>query len=281
MKTWILVLASAIVASAFENREAKEDAAILQVDGYFGLPGRTGSLDGDIPFSRAYVNSFFPLLKIAGRDLVGSAEFSLMPRGFTFQSSSLNGKLLQSYGLGLGFETVHSESQTGFAYVMAGINGDMRGIGPATFYGDVSYTHQFNVSERLMLGGGIDFHFYFNDYVPYPVLLLDWRIADHTKIKIDFDTGEIKQFLTEKVNVSLGAQYDIMHYAFGRRDGYVLETIDGMARLEYGVSENVFVRLAAKRPFWGGEKVRTPAGKEIALSGEEGMAVRLQAAYGI
>ncbi|MDB5050317.1 MAG: hypothetical protein JWO30_3388 [Fibrobacteres bacterium] len=281
MRTVVIVFLTAALAMAFENHEAKEDAAALQVDGFFGLPGQLDSVSGDVPFSRAYGYSFFPIMKVAEKDLVGSAEFSIMPRTFQSQGSDLNGPILQSYGLGLGYQAFHTPGQEGFAYGMVGINGDMRDLGPENIYGDLSYTHQFNVSKRLMIGGGIDFHFYFGDYFPYPVILLDWRIADHTKVKIDFDTGELKQFLTDCLSVSLGAQYDIFHYGFGRREGYVQETIDGMLRLEYRISENVYGRVSAKKPVWGGEKVWTRTGTGLDGSGNEGGSIRMQIAYGI
>lgn len=279
MRGTLLILLSAAAASAFENREAKEDAAALQVDGYFGLPGRGDSISADVPFYRAYGYSFFPLANISGRDLLASAEFSLLPRRFRSHGSPLNGPMLQSYGLGLGFETVHTESQAGFAYAMAGVNGDMRGIGPRDIYGDLSYTHQFNLTGRLMAGGGIDFHFYFGDYFPYPVVLLDWRIAEHTKLKINFDTGELKQFLTDYLSVSVGAQYDIFHYGFGRRRGYAMETTGAMLRWEYRIGANIYARLSLKKPFWGEEKTWTPAG--MSALDAEGESVRMQVAYGM
>jgi hypothetical protein len=277
---WILL--TAISVSAFENHEAKDDDAAIQVDTYLGFPKQIDSVSGDIPFSRIYGYSFFPLTKIAGNDLVGGAEFSILPREFNYQGSTLNGKILQGYGLGLGYETIHTEKQEGFAYGLLGINGDMRDLGPKNLYGDLSYTHQFNLSKRLMIGGGIDVHFYFNDYFPYPVILLDWQIAEHTKVKINWDTGELKQFLSENFSVALGAQYDIFHYGFGREDGYVMETISSMAKVEYRLGEDIYARLSAKKPFWGGETVWTATGgAEKKITDDEGVSVRFQVAYGI
>ena len=275
---WVLLLATS--AAAFENREAREDDVALQVDGFYSSSARIDSASGGMPFTRVYGYSFFPLLKIAGRDLVGSAEFSLLPRRFRSQGATLNGGLLQSYGLGFGYETIHGETQQGFVYGMLGLNGDMRDIGPKSLYGDLVYTHQFNLSKRLMLGGGIDLHCYFDGYFPYPVILLDWLLAEHTKIKIDFDTGEVKQFLTDRLSVSAGAQYDLVHYAFGRNEGYSLETTGAMLRWEYRIGENLYARLSLKKSFWGDEKVWTGAVEKVATD-THGASVRMQVAYGI
>jgi hypothetical protein len=275
-----LLLSSPVSSWAFENHEAKEDAAAIQVDGFFGTQEQIGGITGDAPFSRIYGFSFFPLLTVAGNELVGSAEFSVMPRTFGDHGSALNGSLLQSYGLGLGYQIKHSEKRTAFAYGLMGINGDMRDIGTKALYGDLSYIQQYDFSKKLRVGGGFDIHFYFDDYYPYPLILLDWQVAEHTKVKINFDTGEIKQFLTENFSVSIGAQYDIFHYSFGREAGYSMETTSGILRMEYRLGKNIYARLSAKRPFWGIENIYSLSRNEKGRINNEGSAIRLQIAYG-
>ena len=280
MRFPLLIFFSAAWVHAFENHESKMDAAALQVDGYFGYPEPAQPLTADFPFGRAYGYSFFPLMKIGGRDLAGSGEFSLMNREFRDGAGAVNFSLLQSYGVGLGYSTVDNEFQNGFIYGLFGINGDMRKLDARSFYGDWSYMHIFTLSNRLALGGGIDVHFYFEEYYPYPLLYVDWRLANHTKVQINFDTGEIKQFLTGRLSVSLGTQYDIFHYALGDDGGYVQENSTAMARVEYRAGENVYVRLSVKKPYWG-EETLTPASGTQVIETSEGFSVRVQAAYGM
>ncbi len=266
--------------TAFENHEANEDAAAFQWDTFLNYPNQYATVSSDHPYSRISGFSFFPLTSLAGHDLMGSAEFSVLPRNFYNQDIALNGSVLQSYGLGLGYQSMFSDNQVGFVYGLFGIDGDMAGMGSKNIYGDLSYTHKWNLTRRLILGAGIDLHFYFRDFFPYPLILLDWQVAEHTKIKANFDTGEIKQFLSKQFNVFLGAQYDIFHYGFSNDYGYVSESTSSMVGVEYCISQNVFARLSAKKPFWMAEKVWPETGKEIGITNKDGVSIRLQIAYG-
>jgi hypothetical protein len=109
---------------------------------------------------------------------------------------------------------------------------------------------------------------------------LDWQIAKHTKLKINFDTGEIKQFLSNYLSVSLGAQYDIFHYGFGLQKGYLLESTSTMLRMEYRLGENIYARLSAKKPFWSEETVWPKRENALKNSGNSGVSLRIQVAYG-
>ncbi len=274
---FFLVLAPSV--DSFENYETKEDAAVFQLDGILSSQKKNESVSTEPSSTRCYGFSFFPITTIVGHDLVGGAEFSVLPKRFFDQGSVLNGPFLQSYGLGLGYQITHSEKQEGFTYGLIGIDGDMREMGPNNIYGDLSYTHQFIFSNKLVLGGGFDLHFYFGDYFPYPVALLDWQVAKHTKLKINFDTGEIKQFFSDNISLSIGAQYDIFHYGFGKQKGYVMESTSGMVKIEYRLGKNIYARIFAKRQFWGGESIWLKTRHEMEITSKEGVSIRLQLAY--
>jgi hypothetical protein len=281
MRNQFALILLPFLALGFENRESKEDAAAIQVDGFFGFPDPDPPLEADQPFGRIYGYTFLPLAKIAGRDLVASVEASFMNREFRDSGRAVNGALLQGYGVGIGYVTAETEKHKGFAYVLGGINSDMRHLGSKDFYGDMSYAHLFYLSQDLMVGGGFDVHFNLNDYFPYPLLFLDWRIAEHTKAKITFDTSELKQFLSDRFSISLGAQYDLFHYGLGRSGGYLTEIVQAMVRLECRVGENVYLRISAKRPVWGGETVRSTEETKQEIASENGISGRVQLAYGI
>jgi len=177
---------------------------------------------------------------------------------------------------------VKTDKHSGFAFVLAGINNDLRGFGSKDFYGDISYLHRYILSNRVAFGGGVDLHFYVNTYLPYPLLYLDWTVASHTKLKINFDTGEIKQFLTDRLSLSIGAQYDLFHYGMGSKSYYVMDALFWMSRLEYRLGENFFSRLSAKLPVsgGGGETIKTASNK-AEISEDQGLSVRMQLAYSI
>src|SRR3989338_7500486 len=149
MRPLSLLLFPVLAVSAFENREAKVDAAVLQWEGYFGFPDPASPLSADQPFSRAYGYTFLPIAKIGGRDFVGYVEASLMVREFRDGGVAVNSKYLQGYGAGLGYEIVKSGRHTGFAFGLVGVNSDLRDLGSKDIYGDVSYLHQYALSDRL------------------------------------------------------------------------------------------------------------------------------------
>jgi hypothetical protein len=105
-------------------------------------------------------------------------------------------------------------------------------------------------------------------------------VTGHPKVNINFDTGEVKQFLTERLSASLDVQYDIFHYGF-RDSGYLLESSSGILRLEYRIGDNVYARLSGKAPFWGGEKIMGSSGQEMEFDTEQGISLRFQVAYGV
>ena len=127
---------------AFENHEAQDEAAAIQVDGFFNFPDPKTPVSTDQPFSRAYGFTFLPVAEFSGRELAGYVEASLMVREVRDSGIAINNKYLQSYGTGLGYELVKTERNSGFVFGLIGINSDMRDLSSKDLYGDVSYVHQ-------------------------------------------------------------------------------------------------------------------------------------------
>ena len=137
------------------------------------------------------------------------------------------------------------------------------------------------------MGLGIDFLWFGNEWLPYPLVFLEWWMLENTKLRLNADRAEIRQFLGQKLCATLGTRYNLYYGAFAQKSSpgqfksMVSESLLFETGLEYPLTQNLFARVKFEKLYWGEERF-TNENKTVQTNNVvNGIAVKLCLAYAL
>lgn len=259
----------------------KQDVAFFEIEPYRGFGDPAPTYYSSRQFWRYAGQISFPAGSIAGHDLFGSAKSTFIGRDIGYQGKILNQGSLQRYWLAFGGTAFTTEKQNGTVVVGLGHNSDGYDFSAPGWNTEWIYMHSFAVNERLEWGLGADVQQYFDQFIPYPLIFLDWRVAAATKLRWDADYLEVRQFLRPNLSLAAGVRFNLEFFNLGESGTYEYQSVGGEIGLQYAFSTHGYLRLNFKRLFAGQEEIGLPEGGLHKRDVPAGSSLRLNAAFGL
>lgn len=256
-----------------------DDAAGLEFEQFAGSP--SGTSGGSLPEAgrRAAGFAFFPLGRPGGRTVFGGLRGEWIEMSLPAPSEGASGSLLQRYSASAGTEIIKTAEQESFALFSGGYHGDFRRMAGEGIGLEFLYAHMFIPSPTLKWGMGMDLMRFLDGWFPFPLVLLDWRILERTKLRINIDFAEVRQFVGPRICLTLGMRYNLFYGAVGSGGEYRMEAVGAEVGGEYRILRSVVLRIKAKSFFWGEETLRQPSRGPERTDAVEGGSLRLSLAF--
>lgn len=290
MRAFALAMAAAAQAAfaGFSPRDPATDFVFLEFEPYplFGGSTFQGPAVAESPQDRAWRLAgqlSFPAGKFGGTQLFGSFKSTLMDRDIVDKSGVLrNDGVLERFWQSFGATWPGPGSdQSNMALVGVGVNSDFADLGLFDFNTEWIYCHFWNVSPSFNWGLGLDVQQYFRKAQPYPLIFVDWKVGERTRLKWDADYLEMRRFLTSRLAFTAGVRFNLEFFAL-RDDGtYEYNSAGLETGFQYAVGGDWYVRLKYKELVWGEEEVGLPDGSLQSARLDAGRSLRLNFAYGL
>lgn len=225
----------------------------------------------------------FPAGKIGETQLFGTFKSTLLDRDIIYKDSLLlNDGVLERYWLSGGATFPWPNNQTNMALVGVGINSDFADIGLFDFNTEWIYSHSWILSPDLTLGAGLDLQQYFHKYQPYPLIFVDWRVSEKTKLKWDADYLEMRRFLSPWLCFTVGVRFNLEFFALKQDASFEYNSAGLETGFQYAMGRNFYARIKYKELVWGHETLGLPGGGAGYTRGiDAGRSLRLNLAYGL
>ena len=155
---------------------------------------------------------------------------------------------------------IKSLSQESAMLFTLGYNGDLEVESDKALSGELIYAHFYTGIKKCKMGLGIDVLWFGNEWLPYPLIFLEWWMLENTKLRLNADRAEIRQFVGQKLCLTIGTRYNLYYGAFegkNSQDGFksmVSEAAAFETGMEYPLTQNLFARLKFEKSFWGEER---------------------------
>ncbi|HKP95423.1 MAG TPA: DUF6268 family outer membrane beta-barrel protein [Fibrobacteria bacterium] len=223
----------------------------------------------------------FPAGKIGSNQLFGSFKSTLMDRDIIYHDTILNDGVLQRYWLSGGSTWPGRGGQSSMALVGVGVNSDFADIGFYDFNTEWIYAHFWTPSPAFNWGLGLDVQQYFHKYEPYPLIFVDWKLTDRTKLKWDADFLEVRRFLNPWLCFTAGVRFNLEFFALQRDADFEYNSMGLETGFQYAVGGNCYARIKYKELVWGRETLGVPDGGHHTRNMAAGRSLRLNFAYGL
>lgn len=260
-----------------EIHDPVDDAATLEFEQFAGTASPASGRYRESG-RRTSATVFFPAGTLGEREAFGGIKGEWIDRSL-YASEGMSGGLLQRYSLSAGMEVVKRGGQEAFAMVSGGYNGDFRRIDRDGAGLELVYAHLFLPTPALKWGAGMDLMMLLDGWLPYPLLFLEWWMLDRTKLRINGDLAEVRQFVGARACLTLGMRYNLFFGAVGRDARYRMEAIGAELGGEYRLSHNVTLRVKAKGFLWGEESLERASGGSQERFPDESGSLRLALAF--
>lgn len=287
MRALALVLGLRAMASAFSMVDPATDFAFLEFEPYPRFGGSTfqGPAVSASPENRAWRVAgqlSFPAGKVGATQLFGSFKSTVMDRDIHAGAVKLNDGVLNRFWQSFGASWPGGgEGQSNMALVGVGVNSDFADVGLFDFNTEWIYCHYWTVSPSFNWGLGLDVQQYFRKAQPYPLIFVDWRLGERTKLKWDADFLEMRRFLTSRLAFTAGVRFNLEFFALKDDASYEYNSAGLETGFQYAVGRDFYVRIKYKELVWGEEEVGLPDGSRHTAGLDAGRSLRLNFAYGL
>jgi hypothetical protein len=273
-------------AAAFTPHDPSTDYAFLEFEPYPLFGGSTfgGPAVAETSTDRAWRAAgqlAFPAGKAGETQFFGEFKSTLMARDIVYAGTRLNDGVLERFWLSGGGAWPGRNGQSGMALVGIGLNSDFADLGLMDFNTEWIYAHFWTLSPDFNWGLGLDVQQYFRKARPYPLVFLEWRAGERTKIKWDADYIEMRRFLSPWLCFTAGVRFNLEFFALKDDASYEYNTMGLEAGFQYAVGSNTYVRLKYKELVWGKEEIGLPDGSGHSSPLSAGRSLRLNLAYGM
>ncbi len=273
-------------AAAFAPKAPSSDSASLEFEPYplFGGSRFQGPAVAEASADRAWRlagQMAFPAGKVGETQFFGQFKSTFMDRENRFRDETLNDGVLKRFWLSGGATWPGPDGQSNLALGAAGINSDFADIGPMDFNTEWIYAHFWTVSPSFNWGIGLDVQQYFRKAQPYPLVFIEWKAGERTKLKWDADYIELRRFLSPGLCFTAGVRFNLEFFALEDDATYEYNSMGLEGGLQYAVARNTYLRLKYKELVWGKEEVGLPDRSTHAGSLNAGRSLRFNIAYGM
>ena len=223
----------------------------------------------------------FPAGKIGNTEFFGEMKSTLMDRDIVYKGAKLNDGVLQRYWLSGGASWNGRDGQSSLVMGAVGINSDFAELGLMDFNTEWIYSHFWTLSTAFNWGVGLDVQQYFHKAVPYPLIFIEWRMSDRTKLKWDADYVEVRRFLSPGLCFTAGVRFNLEFFALKDDASYEYDTMGLETGFQYAIGANTYLRLKYKELVWGTEEVGLPNGSTHSAPLSAGRSLRFNITYGM
>lgn len=255
-----------------------DDAGFLEFESYHGMD--RGASQAAVPasgeFRRYAAAMYFPAGKFGVREAFGGlrAEFLERDQG-RLGGVQVGAGLVQRYALSGGLEVVKSEGQESYAMAIASWQGDFRRIDWDGVGSEWIYTHLFTGNPGLTWGLGLDLMRFYDEWIPYPLLFLEWRTLERLSLRMNGDVAEARVFPGRNLCATAGFRYNIWYGSLGESATFRLETVGFETGVEWRFRRDFAIRLKGKRHIWGEDALGGLGGRGFADRNARGGSIRL------
>ena len=287
MRALALVLVLQAMSSALSVLDPATDFAFLEFEPYplFGgstFQGPAVAESGENRAWRLAGQLSFPAGKFGATQFFGSFKSTLMDRDIRYAGAKVNDGVLERFWQSFGATWPGGgEGQSNMALGGVGINSDFADVGLFDFNTEWIYCHFWTVSPAFNWGLGLDVQQYFRKAQPYPLIFVDWKVGDRTKLKWDADFLEMRRFLTNRLAFTAGVRFNLEFFALKGDATYEYNSAGLETGFQYAVGGDCYVRLKYKELVWGEEEVGLPDGSRHIAGLDAGRSLRLNFAYGL
>jgi len=233
----------------------------------------------------------FPVAHLGSHLLFGSFKNTLISRDIVYQNQMLNDGLLQRYWMAGGILLKNTPRETSSFMAAAGLNSDFADLGPKDWNSEWIYTHAIQFTPRFRAGLGLDmqqfsgrfFRGQILDYfVFYPLIFIDWRLMQNTKVIWDADYLELRQFVGNKLALTAGLRFNLEFFALKNDASYAYQSTGAEAGAQYSLGQHFYLRLKYKELLIGREMMIAPHDQALHQTWiHSGRSIRLNLAYGM
>jgi hypothetical protein len=274
-------------AGAMTVQDPSTDYAFLEFEPYssFGgtrFSGPAVAETGEKRMWRLAGQLSFPAGKIGNNQLFGSFKSTLIDREIVYKDSiRLNDGMLKRFWLSGGSTWPGSNGQSSMVLAGLGVNSDFADLGSKDFNTEWIYAHFWTVSPTFNWGLGLDIQQYFDMIQPYPLIFVEWKIAEKTKLKWDADFLEMRRFLTPWLCLTAGVRFNLEFFALKQDADYEYNSMGLETGFQYALGNSFYARLKYKELVWGEEVLGLPDGTRHTRGLDAGRSLRLNVAYGL
>jgi hypothetical protein len=112
-------------------------------------------------------------------------------------------------------------------------------------------------------------------------VFIEWWATGSTKIRVNGDVAEARQFVSRNTCITLGARYSLAYGALGDSARFESQSAGIEAGAETGLGQNLFARVKLKESFWGDDSARFDSGAGRAFPLRRFASLRLVLAYAL
>ena len=284
-----LTLALQGLTGAMNMQDPSTDFAFLEFEPYSRFGGTTfqGPAVAETSGERAWRLAgqlSFPAGKFGETQWFGSFKSTLMDRDIVYADTlKLNDGVLERFwqSFGATWPGPGGNGQSNMALVGVGVNSDFADMGLMDFNTEWIYCHFWTLNPSFNWGLGLDVQQYFHKAQPYPLIFVDWKVSDRTKLKWDADYLEMRRFLTPWLCFTAGVRFNLEFFALKQDATYEYNSAGLETGIQYAVGGNFYVRLKYKELVWGSEEVGLADGSHHEAGLDAGRSLRLNFAYGL
>jgi hypothetical protein len=272
---------------AYEIQDPSTDFAFLEIEPYASFNGDrfSGPLMADKPEQRPWRIAgqvSFPAGKIRNHQFFGSLKTTLMEYDIVYHDSlRLNDGRLKRFCLSGGDSWSGAEGRSSLVLVSVGVSSDFSDPSPKDYNSEWIYSRFWTPSPVFNWGIGLDIQQYFDTFAPYPLLFVEWRVGDRTKLKWDADYFEARRFLNPRLCLTAGVRYNLEFFALKDDADFEYDSIGLETGFQYAVGADCYVRVKYKELVWGSQTLGLPDGSHHTNGIDGGRSLRLNFAYGI
>ena len=255
--------------------------AFLDLESYGAWKGSSTLNQSQAQVQRIAGQMAFPAGSLWDRSMFGVFKVTYIERNIVSDGLQLNAGPLQRYWLNWGITPIKTPSHSGTFMAAVGLNSDMADVGPKDWNSEWVYIHSFTVNPNFGWGIGIDVQQYFIDrFMPYPLVFVDWRMSERTKLRWDADFLEVRGFLTPALSLTLGVRFNLEFFALKDDAGYEYNSYGAETGIQYALGKGFYLRFKYKELLGGTEIMYLPDGKRREEDILSGRSLRLGIAYG-
>ncbi len=232
-------------------------------------------------FNRIAGQISFPAGSVWNRTLFGVIKSTYIDRAIIYQNTTLNADALKRIWFSGGISLLNNHKRSSVFMAGIGLNSDWADFGSKDWNSEWLYTYKFLLSPKFSWGIGADVQQYFSKWVPYPLLFINWQIADKTKFCLDADYLELRQFWNAKLAFTAGIRFNLEFFALKKDASYEYNTAGAETGIQYALGKGFYFRLKYKELIWGRETLELPDGSLHRGGFRGGRSLRLNFAYGI
>ncbi len=276
-----LVPLFALAVSALGFVDPETDFAFIEFEAYPNFQSNPPAQSSQSQFWRLAGQIAFPAGKIGGHQLFGTFKSTVINRDIMYDNTRLNDGALRRFWLSGGGVVMETPKQSGVVVVGLGVNSDFADLGLMDFNTEWIYIHSFRVNSTFNWGVGLDLQQYFHKYEPYPLIFVDWKLSDKTKLKWDADFLELHQFVSSRFCLTAGVRFNLEFFALKQNADYEYNSMGLETGLQYALGSDFYLRLKYKELVWGQETMGLPNGIHHTQRIGTGRSLRLNVVYGI